>query len=162
MIYAIAALDSKNGIATDTGIPWELPADKQYFRDKTVGAPILMGYRMYEEASQPLPDRRNLVVVRPGTSLREGFEPVEDVEAFIEPYRTSQEILWVIGGARIYEELLPHTHKLYLTRIEADFNCTKFFPKFEPGFRLVEQSPEHMDNDLKFRYEVWDSQLLLK
>lgn len=162
MIYAIVALDSKNGIATDKGIPWDLPADRQYFRRKTVGAPVLMGYRVYEEAPSPLPERRNLVVVRPGTSLRKGFEPVEDVEAFIKPYHTSQEILWVIGGARIYEELLPRTHKLYLTRIEADFNCTKFFPKFEPAFRLAEQGPEQEDNDLTFRYEVWDSQLLLK
>jgi len=162
MIYAIAALDSKNGIADETGIPWDLPADKTYFREKTTGCPILLGYHMYQEMGQPLPNRRNIVIVHPGTKLREGFESVEDPNELLDTYQASQEILWIVGGARVYEKLLSRTQRLYLTRIQADFNCTKFFPRFEDQFILTEQSVAHEDNGLKFCYEIWDSQSVLK
>lgn len=162
MIYAIAALDNKNGIADEKGIPWDLPADKTYFREKTTGCPILIGYGMYQEMEQPLPDRRNIVIVHPGTALREGFEPLEDTQGILDKYVDSQEILWIVGGAKVYEKLLSQTQRLYLTRIQADFNCTKFFPKFEDQFVLTQQSTAQEDNGLKFCYEIWDSQSVLK
>lgn len=155
MIYATAALDSKRGIATDAGIPWDLPTDKTHFRRMTSGSPILMGYHMYTELGQPLPDRRNLVITHPGTQLKAGFEAVEDAPAFLKPYRQSPEILWVVGGAKVYERLLAETQKLYLTRIEADFNCTKFFPAFEDKFELIEQSDKQTENNLTFYFETW-------
>ena len=162
MIFAIAALDQDRGIATDDGIPWKLPSDQAYFRDKTAGASIVMGYRMYQELKEPLPDRRNIVMIRPGTSLRPGFEGVEDVDGLIRLYKDSPETLWIVGGASVYEMLLPYTQKLYLTRIQAGFACTKIFPAFEDRFELLRQSGAQQENGLKFCYEIWGSQPVLK
>lgn len=89
MIKAIVAADDKLGIATDTGIPWDLPTDKAYFREQTTGSPILMGYRMYQELEQPLPDRQNLVAVRPDTQLRPGFVGAENITALLDEYQNS-------------------------------------------------------------------------
>jgi dihydrofolate reductase len=162
MIYAIAAIDNQRGVANDAGIPWKLPADQQYFRQQTEGAAILMGFGMYQELKAPLPNRRNLVAIRPGTELRAGFEAVEDTGAFLAPYKDSTEIVWIVGGAKLYEKLLSYTQKLYLTRVQADFHCTKFFPAFEESFSLVQQSETQQENGLSFCYEVWDSQPVLK
>lgn len=155
MIYAIAAIDSKKGIADETGIPWNLPTDKAYFRAKTEGLPILMGYGFYKELEVPLPNRRNIVIIHPGTKLKAGFEAVEDAAKFLEPYIDSPDVVWIVGGAKVYERLLDYTQKIYLTRVDADYNCTKFFPDFETQFKRVEQGSKQAENNLDFWFEVW-------
>ena len=163
MIYAIAAIDSKYGVANKDGIPWKLKADQLYFRDKTKGSILLFGYGYYHEAKQPLPDRRNIVIVRPGTELlREGFERTEDAETLLDQYEDSQEVIWVAGGAQVYHDLLHRVQKLYLTRVEGDFGCTKFFPPFEDQFVLDQRSEVQQENGINFWYEVWNSQPKLK
>jgi dihydrofolate reductase len=155
MIYAIVAMDDKQGIATEAGIPWDLPTDKAYFREKTIGHPILMGYRMYAEFTNPLPSRRNLVAVRPNTELKTGFEPIENTPSLLEAYLDSTNILWIVGGAALYTNLLPETQKLYITRVQGDFNCTKFFPDFKDQFEPTYQAPAQQENGISFRFEVW-------
>ena len=155
MIYAIAALDVKKGIATEEGIPWDLQADKIYFREMTTGSPVVMGYGLYSELKSPLLGRRNLVIIRPGTELRHGFEAIENTDELLDQFRNSIEVLWVIVGAKIYAELLPDFQKLYLTRILADFNCTKFFPDFEDQFELIDKQPVQRENGLGFWMETW-------
>ncbi|MEI7682739.1 MAG: dihydrofolate reductase [Candidatus Saccharibacteria bacterium] len=158
MIYAIAAVDEKMGLATARGIPWDLPTDKAYFRDKTIGHPVLMGYNMYSEFAEPLPNRRNLVIVRPNTKLEAGFEPIEDITDLLKTYQDSNNTLWIVGGAAVYAKLLPVTQKIYLTRIAGDFECTKFFPKFENKFKLTFQEPSQAENGMNFNFEVWDQE----
>jgi dihydrofolate reductase len=162
MIYAIVAVDSKRGVATEKGIPWKIPADQAYFREKTRGCPIVMGYGMYKEMKLPLPDRRNIVIVHPGTTVTEGFEAIEDIDSLLDAYQHTDEVLWVVGGARVYQKLLPRIQKLYITQIQADFNCTKFFPEFEGSFELAHQSVAQREGDVMFCYEIWDSQSSLK
>ena len=53
MIRAIAAIDNKNGLASETGIPWDLPTDRAFARKMTEGSNLLMGYGTYIEFSKP-------------------------------------------------------------------------------------------------------------
>src|SRR5271166_1611777 len=99
MIRLIAAVDLKLGVANDQGIPWQLPSDKQYFREKTKGFVILMGANMYKEMDQPLPDRINMVLTRSSETLLPGFFAVNDFEGFIESHRNQD--FWVVGGASL-------------------------------------------------------------
>ena len=55
-----AAIDSRRGIATDTGIPWKLPGDSEYFREKTANGLIVMGRATYDEFVAPLHGRRTM------------------------------------------------------------------------------------------------------
>lgn len=162
MIYAIAALDEKDGIATSDGIPWDLPSDRDYVHHKITGSAVIMGYKTYTERVKPRKDGDSFVIARASTPLRDGFRLVEDPVNFLKRYQSSSEVIWIAGGAKIYQELLPLTQKLYLTRINGDFNCTKFFPEFRQQFKLTSQSQEKTENKLKFCYEVWDSQAILK
>lgn len=149
----IAAIDNKNGLADEHGIPWQrkIPTDVQYFRKLTEGSSVLMGAVTYSEFALPLPDRRNFVLTH-DTALREGFEPVQDLDSFISSF---PEDLWIIGGAGVFAQSMDYTQELYLTRIEADFNCTKFFPPFEDKFSLSDQTEDHLENGLTFRFEIW-------
>jgi dihydrofolate reductase len=145
----IAAIDSKRGIADDYGIPWDLPKDKAYFRSKTEGGTVVMGYRVYLELVEPLPNRQNLVLTDGTEPLRSGFEPILDLEKFLSEYKDD---LWIIGGAVTYQLALPFAEELYLTKLTKDFACTKFFPSYESDFVRVSQSGVMSENDIQYRF----------
>lgn len=154
MINVIVAIDEKHGMADETGIPWQgkLPTDIAFFRQKTIHGIVVMGYRTYEEFDKPLSERRNLVVTRPGTVLRPGFEVLEDFDSFL---KNTTEDIWVIGGAKVFEETIKYADNLYITRVDGDFNCTKFFPPFEDNFKLALEQPKQSENGIGFQFQVW-------
>ena len=154
MIRFIAALDSKKGLANDKGIPWQgqLPTDVAYFRNKTLHGNVMMGYGWYQEQKLPLPERRNLVAFDQQTELRPGFELVTDARTFLE---TTQDDIWVGGGAILFANTLDLADELYLTRLDKDFGCTKFFPEFENDFELANETEPQTENGITFTFQIW-------
>src|SRR5277367_2000935 len=104
MIRLIAAIDSLRGIATDSGIPWKLPGDTAYFREKTASGLIVMGRATYDEFAAPLHGRENYVLSRTTTLLRTGFEAIAGLEQLRAAH--PDEDMWVIGGAAVYRETI--------------------------------------------------------
>jgi dihydrofolate reductase len=155
MIRQIAAIDSQRGIATDSGIPWKLPGDSAYFREKTSTGLIVMGRATYDEFAAPLHGEENYVLSRATRPLRTGFQPIADLEQL----RAAQpdEDIWVIGGATVYRETLAQAEELLLTQVLRDFSCTKFFPPYEAAFVRTSESVDHHENGLTYRFEVWRS-----
>ena len=152
MIRAIAAIDDKRGIAAHGAIPWDIPQDKQYFREKTGHDTVLMGYKTYQEFDQPLPDRHNLVVSRHAYQVRPGFELVHSLEQLLQ---APQDDIWVIGGAGLYEAALDYCDELYLTHITGDFQCDRYFPVYEEKFTLKSESTPQTQNGYNFRFAVY-------
>jgi dihydrofolate reductase len=113
-----------------------------------------MGFRTYEEFEHPLHDRTNYVTTRPGSELlRTGFRAVDDLQRFFAGH--TGELVWIIGGARLYEESLAYADELYITQLDQDFHCTKFFPAFDGAFLLDPGAETHSENDISFRFERW-------
>lgn len=152
MIRTIVAIDNQRGMANDHGIPWDLPADIAYYRRKTSVGDILMGYTTYLEFRKPFHDHPNYVAMPDKKQLRPGFIHVNDARAFLKKFKDD---MWVIGGAGLLETTFDLIDELYLTRIEGDFHCTKFFPAFEETFELVERGPDQQENDVTFHFETW-------
>lgn len=152
MIRFIAAIDSKRGLADDSGIPWDLPSDRDYYRAKVKHHPYVIGYNTYAQHTKPLDDTPTYVATNSVEELRPGFTKVADASEFI---KSCQEDVWVGGGAGLFASTLDLADELYLTRIGEDFKCTKFFPNFENDFELISQSDPQKENDITFRYEVW-------
>ena len=153
MIRAIVAMDPKQGIADASGIPWRLPADHSYFRKMTINSSVLMGYNTYLTRIIPLQKRRNYVICEAESVLRDGFEPVYDVDVFLSAKRTDD--LWIIGGAETFTHCLRYCQELYITQIAYDFHCSKYFPEFKDQFELVRESDQQTDSNIAFIYQVW-------
>jgi dihydrofolate reductase len=153
MIRLIAAIDSRRGIATDSGIPWKLPGDTAYFRQKTATGLIIMGRATYEEFSAPLHDTDNFVLTRGTAPLRAGFRAVTSVDQLRRAH--PDEDIWVIGGAGVYEETIGEAQQLLLTQVVGDFHCTKFFPPYRDSFELASQSADHAERGITYRFETW-------
>lgn len=149
----IAAIDSRRGIATDDGIPWTLPADQRFFVETTKDGVILMGFNTFREFTSPMHGRVNYVATRRSTPLGTGFVAVPDAAEFVCEH--ADERINNIGGAGLFRSTLALADELVLTRIEADFHCTKFFPPFEDHFVLATKSEPVEENGVRFTYETW-------
>ncbi len=154
MIRFIAAIDSKQGIANEHGIPWQgkLPTDVNYFRSKTIHSSVMMGYGWYVEQKLPLPERRNLVASSKNEKLRPGFELVNDAREFL---KNTQDDVWVGGGAALFASTIDLADELYLTQLNKDFHCTKFFPEFKDNFTMISESPPKTENGITFTFQIW-------
>jgi dihydrofolate reductase len=154
MIRFIAAIDNKRGLADDHGIPWQgkLPTDVRYYHDKISSGTLLMGYGLYKELTKPYPGGVNSVATSRNEKLRAGFEQVTDARQFLQ---SAQADVWNLGGAGLYTSTLDMADELYLTHIDADFHCTKFFPDYEPAFELVSQGQSLEENGLHFTFNVY-------
>jgi dihydrofolate reductase len=153
MIRLIAAMDSRRGIATASGIPWKLPGDTAYFREQTSRGLILMGRSTYDEFAAPLHGRDNFVLSAGSGDVRSGFQKVGSLDQL----RASHpgEDIWVIGGAAVYAETISEAEELLLTEVVGDFNCTKFFPVFRSEFRLKVRSDDRQEGGITYRFETW-------
>ncbi len=149
----IAAMDERRGIATDEGIPWTLPSDQRFFVETTGSGLVLMGFRTYLEFDRPMHGRTNYIATRRTGQLRPGFVAVPDVAAFVAEH--AGERINNIGGAVLFATTLPLADELVLTRIRADFACTKFFPEFEEHFDLATRSEPVREADTEFVLETW-------
>lgn len=129
-ISLIAALAANHVIGHNNKMPWRLPADLQYFRATTMGKPVIMGRKTFESIGKPLHGRQNIIVTRNPAYQVEGAVVAHSVAEALAAAVGAEEVM-VIGGAQIYEELLPEADRLYLTLVQAEFEGDTYFPTFD-------------------------------
>jgi dihydrofolate reductase len=154
MIKFIAVMDSKQGIANEHGIPWQgkVPTDVAQFRQKTLNGNVMMGAGWYKEQSKPLPERTNLVATSSPEPLRPGFEKVTDARQYLQ---NTKEDIWVGGGAALFASTLDLADELYLTQLQGDWQCTKFFPPFKDKFEMIKESEPITENGITYTFQLW-------
>jgi dihydrofolate reductase len=153
MIRLIAAIDSRRGIATDSGIPWRLPGDTAYFHEKTATGVIVMGWATYTEFAAPLHGRENFILTSRSEPLRTGFRPIGSLDELVTDHPDQD--IWVIGGATVYGESIGEAGELLLTQVVGDFDCTKFFPPYRADFLLAAQGEDRQEGGITYRFETW-------
>lgn len=153
MIKLIAAIDAKRGIAKHGIMPWYIPEDEEYFttQTKSAGGVVLMGQRTFEAIGKALEGRHNFVLSHDKHEAA-GVTFIHDLDEFLSSQSGD---IWVIGGADIFDQTLSRADQLYLTKIQADFNCDRFFPAYEGAFQQHLASPLQTQNGFIFTYEVW-------
>lgn len=140
-------------IGNDNKIPWRLPAEMKWFKEMTMGKPVLMGRKTYESIGRPLVGRHNIVLTRNEAYTAEGCTVVHSLEEAMTAAGDNKEIM-IIGGARIYAQALPQADCLYLTFIEADVEGDSYFPQISmDDWELVKESEHQADekNPYPFR-----------
>ena len=73
-ISIIVAITENNIIGRQNGLPWHLPADLKYFREKTTGHHIVMGRKTFESigGGRPLPNRTSIIITNQNDYKAEG------------------------------------------------------------------------------------------
>lgn len=155
MLSIIAAIAKNNELGKDNKLIWYLPEDLKRFKEITSGKTIIMGRKTFESLGRVLPNRKHIVLTQNKDYKYENdmVEIVSDVKE-LEKYINSEEESFVIGGASIYRMLMPYAKKMYITKIDEEFDADAFFPEInEKDWKIVEKIQGLTDENNPYRYE---------
>lgn len=131
----VMAMDRNKLIGRAGGLPWRIPEDFKHFKATTLNKAIIMGRRTFtDDIKRALPKRTNIVVTRDPQWQFPGVEVAHSLE---QAYSAADELLpnavehCVIGGAELCRIAIPLTERLYLTRVEAEFEGDTWFDSFD-------------------------------
>ena len=83
MISFLVAMDKNRVMGIDNRLPWHLPADVKFFKEVTMGHPVVMGRKTYDSIGKPLPGRENIILTRNLDYQPEGCKVIHTVEELI-------------------------------------------------------------------------------
>lgn len=130
MISVIAAVAANRAIGLENKLLYWLPNDLKRFKALTTGHTIIMGRRTFESLPKgALPNRRNIVISRTQTSFP-GCDTYSSLEEAIAHCATDEDV-YIIGGASVYEQSLPLADRLCLTEVhDTPADADAFFPEY--------------------------------
>lgn len=156
MLSIIVAKAKNNIIGKENKLVWHLPADLQHFKEITTGHVIIMGRKTFESLGKVLPNRKHIVFSQ-NPDFKVNDENVQVVHSMLEiqEYIENEEENFVIGGAMIYNLLMPHVTKMYVTQIEEEFEGDCFFPVIHTEtWKEVsrQKGPKNEENNLDYDF----------
>ncbi len=157
----IVAYSDNHVIGIDNDLPWRLKADLAYFKQTTLGKPIIMGRKTWESLGRPLPGRRNMVISRDPHYSAEGAEIYPSLEDAITHACESEAEIFIIGGAQIYALALASDKatRIYATEVHTEIEGDAFFPEFDKQiWQEVSRLPQAPENNLSYDFVVYERQ----
>ncbi|WP_144509707.1 dihydrofolate reductase [Bacillus sp. FJAT-22090] len=143
MISLIVAHDPNRVIGLNNKMPWHIPGDLAYFKEKTMNKGMVMGRKTFESIGRILPGRKNIIVTRNPSYKAEGAEVVTNLTDAINMAEEFHPEVMIIGGEQIFREVLPIADRLYVTLIQQQFEGDTFFPTYNlEDWDLVDTSEE--------------------
>lgn len=132
----IVAMAQNRVIGINNKLPWYLPNDLKYFKQVTMGKPIVMGRKTFESIGKPLPGRTNIVITRNESWSADGVKvshSLNDAYALAEAVCEidGQNELMIIGGDQIYQSSLQEIDRIYLTQVHAVVDGDAWFPEVD-------------------------------
>jgi len=177
-VSMIAAVARNGVIGKNNTLPWRLPEDLAFFKQTTLGCPVLMGRKTYESINRPLPGRLNVVLTTQGdwqplpakdgtpramvaypSALPEGDQTqiakatnLPDAVAWLSNFQQ----VFLIGGSQLYKQALEQdlVDELILTELAADFDGDAFLPEWDKKrFKEVHRSPNPATPDRDWGFD---------
>src|SRR5713226_6103727 len=152
-IIGIVAVDRNLAIGKGGRLPWHYSADMKFFKATTIGNAVVMGRRTWLTLKGPLKDRQNIVLSRDSSfDSQDSLIAMRDVESVLS-YASKQDChLFVIGGAKVYESLLPYIDRWIVTEVPLEVEgADTFLPAdFLDGFEMYEL--RQLDEGLRVKF----------
>lgn len=157
----IVAVDKNWAIGKNNDLLVKIPMDQKFFRETTTGKVVVMGRKTLESFPNglPLKNRTNIVLTHnPKFSVKDAIvvHSLEELEEELKKYRS--EDIYVIGGEKIYAQLLDQCDVAHVTKINYAYDADAYFPNLDekPEWVITGDSEEQTYFDLEFyfyRYE---------
>lgn len=157
-LSAIFAMSENRVIGKDNRLPWHMPADLKHFKEVTIGKPVVMGRKTFESIGRPLPNRHNIVITRDAHFQAPGCLVTTSIDTALASVSEEKEV-FLIGGALLFQQLLPRVQRLYLTVIHHQFEGDTFLPELDMNeWREVERIDHQKDeaNPYNYSFFVYD------
>lgn len=152
MLSIIVAIAQNRTIGHNNALLWHIKEDMRFFRTTTSGHPVIMGRKTFESLGcKPLPKRTNIVISRSEREY-EGALLAHSLEEAVRMAGDDSEI-FIIGGAQIYKEALSIADRLYITRVERDYEGDTSFPEVDMSqWRLVDEMRHERGEEFEYPF----------
>jgi len=149
LIYSIiVAVSENNAIGLKGKMPWHNSDDLKFFKETTMGHPILMGRKTFESLGKPLPGRLNIIVTKNKSNIAADnvlvLNDLNQLNSFIDSLKNNHNYknynydkCFIIGGGSIYQQFIDKADEIILSRIKGTYEADTFFPTIDNNWEKV-------------------------
>lgn len=130
-VVIIVAMGRNRVIGDGRSMPWHLPADLAFFKQATMGHPLIMGRATYDSIGRALPGRRTIVITRQPDWTRPNVEVAHSLDEALALAGPAGPV-FVAGGGQIYAQAITLADTLLVTEVDAEPAGTTVFPVIDP------------------------------
>ncbi|MGN1142734.1 MAG: dihydrofolate reductase [Oliverpabstia sp.] len=157
----IVAVDKNWGIGKNNKLLVSIPSDMKFFRSETNGKVVVMGRKTLESFpnGMPLKNRTNIVLTRDQNYQVKDTIVVHDIPELLEELKKyPDDQIYVIGGGKVYEELLPYCNVAHVTKIDFAFEADTYFPDLDKmeEWQITATSDEQTYFDLEYSFVKYE------
>ena len=157
MLSMIVTADRNRGISREHKPLISIPDDVKFVRDTTYGHVIILGRHTFEFsfAGKPLPNRTMIIVAKDESYSVPGTIVVSSAKQALEEAKALKKDIYVLGGKRLYEELLPYCNEVHVTSVDYVYNADSWFPNLDkrPEWVMTDISEEQTHFDVVYYFK---------
>ncbi len=131
MIVGIVCVDKNWGIGKKNDLLFHLKKDMQFFKQTTADSIVVCGYNtlLSFPGGKPLKGRSTICLCPEEVERDDCYcvHNFNDVVKLIKELAKTNNI-FVIGGAMLYQSMLPYYDEVYVNKVDADGEAEVFFP----------------------------------
>ena len=142
IIAIVVAVADNRVIGSQNGLPWRIKSEMKYFKETTMGKPVIMGRKTFQSLKKALPGRKNIVITRDKNFAAEDVTVVHDLNSAILAAGMVPEIC-IIGGSEIYTLALPRADKIYMTEVHMKPEGDTLFPLLDHNAWIETKRERH-------------------
>ena len=148
----IAAVGKNLELGKNNNLIWHFKEDMKFFKEKTLGKPIIMGINTFGTLPKLLDGRKHIVLTRKNIKI-ENVITMHSKEEVLDFIRNYKDEIMIIGGASVYKEFLDYANKLLLTEIDAeDKEADAYFPSFDKNKYISTLLSDHKEKGIKYKH----------
>lgn len=158
----IVAVDNNWAIGNKGNLLVSIPEDHKFFRQITMGNVVVLGRKTLAGFPNglPLAGRDNIILSRNKSFAPKGGIVVHSKDELLSKLKEYEgKDIFVIGGGKIYEMLLPYCKYAHVTKINYNYEADTWFPNLDrmDNWKLVGDSEEHTYFDLEFYFYKYEN-----
>ena len=153
----IVAADNRWAIGNKNKLLVSIPSDMKHFREETLGNVIVYGRKTLATFPQgmPLSDRKNIILSHKEDFRVKDATVVHSLEELLEELKKYRsESIYIVGGASVYEQMLPNCDVVHVTKVDHVYEADAFFPNLDnmQEWEITADSDEHTYFDIAYQF----------
>lgn len=134
MIIGIVCVDRNWGIGKKNDLLFHLKKDMQFFRQQTADSIVFCGYNtlLSFPGSKPLKGRSTICLCPEEVERNDCFciHDFNKAVALVKELAKTTNV-YIIGGAMLYQSMLPYYDEVFVNKVDADGEAEVFFPNLD-------------------------------
>ena len=156
-LILIAAIGKNKELGRNNDLIWNIKGDMKFFKERTIGHTMLMGKNTFVSLPKILPGRKHIILSKSSkSSFPKEVVVVNSLDEFDNVKKSINDDIYVIGGAKVYNEMINVADIMYLTEIDAECkDADVYFPPFKDEDWQRTILEEHLGNNPPYKHIMY-------